>query len=362
MRPESRWLPGRCGGFGRARRSAAAIRPHRQFGCGGRGGRDRQHRAGLGAGDPQREPAGERCKECREELAQHRSQFVVALGASPDRVLVPAGQHGDGLAQLAVGRQCAVQVSVDAQDVGQRHGIGMVGLRPCHRMAFPVASHRQRVYRIHRPAGRAQRRDHRPRGVSIATGIGSSALSPAAVSVSTSSVNPAGSSVMRFLATSCPYTNADGNITQNKPDGSTFSDGVQKQPQPGLHHQRSGRGRLHLLQDLPQRRSGHPKHVHWQVHRRHLCRPQVRNARTTTRPVLNTPRGGRAHRPRQPKGMARDQSGALRPQAAFPPSRNPRHQAFSRQRAVVQPNCRTRRRIEALPEDRDSAGSPPAAH
>ena len=40
-------------------------------------------------------------------------------------------------------------------------------------------------------------------------------------------MNPAGSSVMRFLATSCPYTNADGNITQNKPDGSTFSDGVQ---------------------------------------------------------------------------------------------------------------------------------------
>jgi len=50
------------------------------------------------------------------------------------------------------------------------------------------------------------------------------------------------------------------------------------------------------------------------------------------------------------------------PQAAFPPSRNPRHQAFSRQRAVVQPNCRTRRRIEALPKDRDSAGSPPATH
>jgi hypothetical protein len=43
-----------------------------------------------------------------------------------------------------------------------------------------------------------------PRGVSIAIGIRSSLLSPAAASISVNAVNPAGSSLMRFLATSFP--------------------------------------------------------------------------------------------------------------------------------------------------------------
>ena len=83
-------------------------------------------------------------------------------GAPPDRVLMRPGQHRDRLAQLAVGGQAAVQVGVHAQDVRQRHRVGVIGLRPCHRVALPVTGHRQRVDRIHRPSRRPQRRDQQP--------------------------------------------------------------------------------------------------------------------------------------------------------------------------------------------------------
>jgi hypothetical protein len=43
-----------------------------------------------------------------------------------------------------------------------------------------------------------------PRGVSIATGIGPSALSPASASIAVSSAKPSTVSVMRRLATSWP--------------------------------------------------------------------------------------------------------------------------------------------------------------
>jgi hypothetical protein len=66
------------------------------------------------------------------------------------------GQHRDRLTQLAVGRQPAVQVGIDAQDVGQRHRVSVIGLRPCHRMALPIKGHRQWIDRIHRPAGGPQ--------------------------------------------------------------------------------------------------------------------------------------------------------------------------------------------------------------
>jgi hypothetical protein len=39
----------------------------------------------------------------------------------PDRILVRPGQHRDRLTQFTVGRQPAVQVGINAQDVGQRH-------------------------------------------------------------------------------------------------------------------------------------------------------------------------------------------------------------------------------------------------
>lgn len=52
---------------------------------------------------------------------------------------------GDGLAQFAIGGQLAVQVSVHPKDVGQGHGVGVIGLRPCRRVPFPVEGDRQRV-------------------------------------------------------------------------------------------------------------------------------------------------------------------------------------------------------------------------
>jgi hypothetical protein len=70
---------------------------HRQFGCGGRCGRNRQHGTRLRAGDPQRESAREDRQEGRVELAQQRPQLMVRGGAPPDRVLVCTGQHRDGL-------------------------------------------------------------------------------------------------------------------------------------------------------------------------------------------------------------------------------------------------------------------------
>jgi hypothetical protein len=87
-------------------------------------------------------------------------------GAPPDRVLMRPGQHRDALAQFAVCRHAAVQVGVDPQDVGQSHRIGVIGLRPRHRVTLPVAGHRQRVDRIHRPPRRPQRRNQQaPRGL-----------------------------------------------------------------------------------------------------------------------------------------------------------------------------------------------------
>jgi hypothetical protein len=130
---------------------------HRQFGCGGRCRRNRQYGTRLRAGDPQRESTREDRQEGRVELAQRRPQLMVRGGAPPDRVLVCTGQHRDRLAQLTIGGESAVQVGIHPQDVGQRHRVSVIGLRPCHRVAFPIPGHRQWVDRIHRPAGCPQR-------------------------------------------------------------------------------------------------------------------------------------------------------------------------------------------------------------
>jgi hypothetical protein len=75
-----------------------------------------------------------------------------------------AGQDRDGLAQFTVLGQLAVQVGIDTQDVGQGHGIGVIRLRPCHRVTLSVAGHRERDDRVHRPTGRAQRGDQQSPG------------------------------------------------------------------------------------------------------------------------------------------------------------------------------------------------------
>ena len=94
---------------------------------------------------------GECGEEAGIELAEDRADLLQGFGPSPGRVLVGAGQHGDRLRQLRVARQRSVDVAVGAQNVGQQHGVGVVGLAACGRVAFPVAGDRHRV-RWHRPA------------------------------------------------------------------------------------------------------------------------------------------------------------------------------------------------------------------
>jgi hypothetical protein len=121
---------------------------------GWRGG-GRQQRAGLGPQDPTAQVT-KRCQEAGVVLAQQRAQPVVGLGAVPDRVLLGAGEHGDGADQLGVGRQRPVGCPVGTQDVGQHDRVGVVGLLARDGMALPIAGHRQRVDGIDRPAGGAQ--------------------------------------------------------------------------------------------------------------------------------------------------------------------------------------------------------------
>jgi hypothetical protein len=134
-----------------ARRRAAAIRVTDNLAAAAGGGSDPQDCACLRAGDSERESASEGGQEGREEFAKYRAEFVVCLGASPDRVLMSAGQHRDCLTQFSVGRKSAMQVSVDAQDIGQGHRVSVIGLRPCHRVTLPIPGERERVDRIHRP-------------------------------------------------------------------------------------------------------------------------------------------------------------------------------------------------------------------
>jgi hypothetical protein len=51
---------------------------------------------------------------------------------------------------------------IGAQDVRQRHRIDMIALLARHRRAFAIASHRQRIDRVDRPAARAEHRDQQP--------------------------------------------------------------------------------------------------------------------------------------------------------------------------------------------------------
>jgi hypothetical protein len=56
------------------------------------------------------------------------------------------GQHRDRLAQPTLWRQPGVQVSIDARDIGQGHRIGVIGLRPRHRVTLlPALDHNHPV-------------------------------------------------------------------------------------------------------------------------------------------------------------------------------------------------------------------------
>ena len=85
-------------------------------------------------------------------------------GAVPDRVLLGAGQHGDGLDQLGVGGQRPVRVQVGTQHVGQEGRVPMVRLAAGDRVPVPVAGHGHRVDGVDRAAGGAQACGQQPAG------------------------------------------------------------------------------------------------------------------------------------------------------------------------------------------------------
>jgi hypothetical protein len=93
--------------------------------CGGRVGGGGEDDPGLRAHDAAA-GAGERGQEGGKVLAQVGAQLVVRGGAGPDCVLLGAGQHRDGLGQLAVGGQRPVGVHVGAQHVRQHHGVALI--------------------------------------------------------------------------------------------------------------------------------------------------------------------------------------------------------------------------------------------
>jgi len=134
---------------------------HESAGRGSGGGGGSEDDAGLGPQDAAVE-AGERGEEAGEVLAQAGAELVVRGGAVPDRVLLGAGQHRDGLGELAAGRQRPVRVHVGAQHAGQDERVAVAGLAPGDRVPVPVPGHRHRVHRVDRPGRGAQARDQQP--------------------------------------------------------------------------------------------------------------------------------------------------------------------------------------------------------
>jgi hypothetical protein len=96
------------------------------------------------------------------EVFEQIADLVADLLAGPHGVLLGAGQHPDRLGQFCIGGQHSVCTGIGANDVGQQHRVGGVGFGPRHRIPRPVARRRQRVDRVDRPSGRAQRGDPQP--------------------------------------------------------------------------------------------------------------------------------------------------------------------------------------------------------
>jgi hypothetical protein len=141
-------------------RVASVSMPRLRPGRGGGGGQD-----GAGFG-PQDAAAGigERGEEAGVVLAQVGAELVVRGGAVPDGVLLGAGQHRDGLGQLAVTGERPVDVQVGAQDAGQHERVTVIGFPPRDRVPVPVAGYRHRVDGVDLAPGRAQGRDQQPAG------------------------------------------------------------------------------------------------------------------------------------------------------------------------------------------------------
>ena len=84
-------------------------------------------------------------QEAGEVLAQVRGQLVAGLGPVPDRVLLSAGEDGNGLGQLGVGRKRAVGCGISAENVRQHHGVQVVGLLAGDRVSIPITGRCHRV-------------------------------------------------------------------------------------------------------------------------------------------------------------------------------------------------------------------------
>ena len=111
-------------------------------------------------------------------LAQMRPDLVDELLAGPDGVLLGAGEDGDGLDLLGVGGQWPVGVHVGAQDVCQHEGVAGVGLLAGDAVPVAVSGGGKGVDGEELALAGPQRGNQQPPLVSIATGIGSSGVSP----------------------------------------------------------------------------------------------------------------------------------------------------------------------------------------
>lgn len=148
--------------------AASATQRHVDLGLAELGGGRRcrggvQDGAGTGLGMRQTDVLGLKRGQCGGEvLAQQAAELVGQLLAAPDGVLLSAGQYRDGLDEFGVVGQRPVVSSIDTQDVGQRHGVGVVAPGACDSVAFAIAGDGQRVDGVDHGAGRAQAGHQQP--------------------------------------------------------------------------------------------------------------------------------------------------------------------------------------------------------
>ena len=127
-----------------------------------RGRRRCQHGAGVTAGQATLGQPGESGQRGGVEPFEQRADLVAQLLTRPDRVLLSAREYPDRLRQFGIGGQRPVRGDVGAQDVGQQHRVGGVGLRAGDLVAAAIPRRGQRVDRVDHPPGRAQCADQQP--------------------------------------------------------------------------------------------------------------------------------------------------------------------------------------------------------
>ena len=110
---------------------------------------------------------------------------------------------------------------------GEHDRVAVVGFAARDGVPVPVAGHSHRIDRVDVAAGGAQARSAARASVSIATGIGCSALSPWSASRPSSAASPAASSLIRRRASSCPSRSASAmswwSSAQSMPQNTSIS-------------------------------------------------------------------------------------------------------------------------------------------